>query len=48
MNQYKEQNDMCEQKQQADQLRELPNLWIEAHLKITDPETKKELVNTRA
>ena len=31
----------------VDALQENPGLFVEAHLKITDPETNEEIVNTR-
>jgi len=27
---------------------EIPALWVEAHLRIFDPETNQQIVNTRA
>jgi len=30
-----------------DKLKESPSLWVETHLKIVDPETNEQIVNTR-
>lgn len=40
--------DQSKKSDQSAKMHEIPSLWVEGHLRITDPETKKELVNTRA
>jgi hypothetical protein len=42
------QQDQSTKQQGEDKLKESPSLWVETHLKISDPETKEQIVNTRA
>jgi len=37
-----------ENKPQLPETRETPAIWVDEHLRITDPETKQELLNKRA
>lgn len=32
----------------ADLLKETPTLWVESHIKIFDPESGNQIINTRA
>jgi hypothetical protein len=48
MNGHEEVEQSKKDQPQSDRVQETPALWIEGHLRIFDPETKQQMVNTRA
>ena len=48
MNSEQSQDQKPDSEQTKPLLPETPALWVEAHLRIFDPETNQQIVNTRA
>lgn len=40
--------DQLDSEQAKTPMKEIPALWVEAHLRIFDPETNQQIVNKRA